>query len=272
MNLVVLCRGGVSGIGIPDAPAWAPGARLMSVSRADRFGRVDLVLIPGFWLDASSWDPIMPALERAGHRVRALTLPGLESPHADRRGIRLHDHVSAAVAAIDETDGPVVLVGHSGGGAIAYAAADARPERVARVIYVDALPLGTGACINDELPVVDGEIPLPDWSVFGEEDLRDLNDDLRQRFRARAIAEPVGVARDRQELCDERRYAVPATVIACGFTSDQLREWIAQNEPGIEELAALQDVTSIDLPTGHWPQFTKPDELAQAILAGLNGG
>jgi pimeloyl-ACP methyl ester carboxylesterase len=230
---------------------------------------MEIILVPGFWLDASSWDEVRPPLEGAGHRVRALTLPGLESAEADRRGIRLSDHVDAVVAAIDdidEADGPVVVVGHSGGGAIAHAAADARPDRVARVVYVDAGPLGIGQAINDELPVVDDEIPLPDWSLFGEEDLRDLDDEMRAAFRSRAVPEPAAVAYDPQELTDERRYDVPATIISCGFPSEQLKEWIAQGHPYVAELAAMHDVDYVDLPTGHWPQFTRPADLSQAIL------
>src|SRR5436309_2103708 len=130
-----------------------------------------IILIPGFWLDASSWDAVAPALEDDGHQVHALTLPGLESAGAERARIGLRDHIDAVVSAIDRIDEPVVLVGHSGGGAIAHAAADARPDRVARVVYVDSGPLGPGGVINDELPVVDGEIPLPDWSAFSDEDL-----------------------------------------------------------------------------------------------------
>lgn len=233
---------------------------------------MDIILIPGFWLDGSSWDEVAPTLERAGNRVRALTLPGLESPDADRSGIRLRDHVDAVVAATDETDGPVVLVGHSGGGAIAHAAADARPDRVARVVYVDAVPLGHGRPLNDELPVIDGEIPLPDWSAFDEEDLRDLDDELREAFRSRAVPQPAAVAYDRQVLTDERRYDVPTTIVACEFPSEQIREWIARGHPYVAELAAMRDVEYIDVPTGHWPQLTKPVELAQAILAAVDRG
>lgn len=229
-------------------------------------------MIPGFWLDGSSWDEVAPTLERAGNQVRALTLPGLESPDADRSGIRLRDHVDAVVAATDETDGPVVLVGHSGGGAIAHAAADARPDRVARVVYVDAVPLGHGRPLNDELPVIDGEIPLPDWSAFDEEDLRDLDDELREAFRSRAVPQPAAVAYDRQVLTDERRYDVPTTIVACEFPSEQIREWIARGHPYVAELAAMRDVEYIDVPTGHWPQLTKPVELAQAILAAVDRG
>lgn len=228
---------------------------------------MEIILIPGFWLDASSWEEVTPTLEKAGHSVRPLTLPGLESREADRSGIRLRDHVDAVIEVVDEAKGPVVLVGHSGGGAIAHGVADARPDRVARVVYVDAVPTANGEAINDGLPSAGGEIPLPDWSGFGEDDdLRDLDDGLRAKFRARAIPEPAAVASDPQVLTDERRFDVPITVIACEYSSDQLREWIAKEHPYVAELSRVHDVEYIDLPTGHWPQFTKPKELAQAIL------
>jgi pimeloyl-ACP methyl ester carboxylesterase len=230
---------------------------------------MDIILIPGFWLDASSWSEITPVLEKAGHRAHPLTLPGMESRDADRSGIGLRDHIDAVVAAVDAIDGPVVLAGHSGGGAVAHAVADARPDRIARVVYVDSGPLGTGGVINDELPVVDGEIPLPDWNVFEDEDLVDLDDELREAFRARSIPTPKGVAVDRQQLGDERRFDVPITIICCEFSSAVVRAWVEQDLPFVKELTAIKDVSYIDLPTGHWPQFTKPAELADAILSAV---
>jgi pimeloyl-ACP methyl ester carboxylesterase len=231
---------------------------------------MNIIMIPGFWLNAASWDQVTPALVKAGHRVKPLTLPGLESVDADRGGIRLRDHIDAVIAAVDETDGPVVLVGHSGGGAIATAVADARPDRVARVVYVDSVPVGNGSPINPHLPVVNGEVPLPDWSVFDDEDLRDLTDDLRAAFRAQAVPLPAHVASDPFELTDDRRYDIPATVIACEYSSDQLREWIKGGQEYVAELGALRDLEYVDLPTGHWPQFTKPAELSRAILAAVD--
>jgi pimeloyl-ACP methyl ester carboxylesterase len=233
---------------------------------------MDIILIPGFWLDGSSWDDVIPALEQAGHRTHALTLPGMDSKDADRSGITLRDHVDAVVGVIDSVDpagGPVVLVGHSGGGAVAHAAVDARPDRVARVVYVDSGPLGEGGVINDELPAANGEVPLPDWSLFDEEDLVDLDDDLRAAFRERAIPTPVHVTSDPQHLADERRYDVPVTVIACEFPSSMLREWMEQGHPYVRELGRIRDVAYVDLPTGHWPQFTRPEELGRAILASV---
>jgi len=136
-------------------------------------------------------------------------------------------------------------------------------------VYVDSGPLRNGGVINDEMKVENGEIPL-DLSEFPPEELRDMDDELLASFRARAIPQPARVATNPQELHDERRYDVPATVIACAFSSDQLKAWIAQGAPFVAELAALHDVEFVDLPTGHWPQFTKPKELAQAILAAID--
>jgi pimeloyl-ACP methyl ester carboxylesterase len=65
----------------------------------------------------------------------------------------------------------LTLPGHSGG-VVAHGAADARPDRVARVVYADSGPL-----INDELPAENGEIPLPDWPLFEQEDLLQLIED-----------------------------------------------------------------------------------------------
>ena len=229
-----------------------------------------IILVPGFWLDASSWEEVVPALEAAGHRPHPLTLPGLESVAASRAGIGLREHIDAVVAAVDDLDGKVVLVGHSSGGAIIHGVADARPDRVARAIYVDSGPLGEGGVINNELPANGDDVPLPPWEGFDAADLVDLDDRLREKFRARAIPQPKGVAYGQQHLHDERRYGVPSTVIACEFSSAQLREWIAAGHPFVAELARMRDVEFVDLPTGHGPQFTKPAELAQAILAAVD--
>lgn len=234
---------------------------------------MDIILVPGFWLDGSAWDAVTPALTAAGHRVTALTLPGLESKEADRSTIRLADHVAAVVAAIDAASGPVVLVGHSGGGAIANGAADARPNRVARMVYVDCWPAAHGEPINDGMPMENGEIPLPPWSDLPEEDLRDLDDDLRAMFRERAIPQPAGVACDPQVLTDERRLDIPATVIACEMTSEDLRSWMQPDHAwsgAFTELAMVKQVTWMDLPTGHWPMFTRPTDLAAAILEAVD--
>ena len=232
---------------------------------------MEIVLIPGFWLDGSTWEEVARPLRDADHNVHALTLPGLESVESDRSGIGLHDHIDAVIDVVDGIAGPVVLVGHSGGGAIAHGVADSRPDSIARVVYVDCLPLGPGDSINRDLSEVNGEIPLPDWSEFDQEDLVDLDVGVRSMFRRIAVPEPAGVARDAQVLNNDLRYEVPVTVIACEFSAEMLRGWMTEGEHLVSELAQITDVDIVDLPTGHWPQFTRPRELASAILVSVGG-
>jgi pimeloyl-ACP methyl ester carboxylesterase len=229
---------------------------------------VDIILIPGLWLDGSSWEKVVPTLEQAGHRTHALTLPGMESKDADRSRITLRDHVDAAVAAIDScrSDGQVLLVGHSAGCGITHAAVDARPDRVARAVHVGGFPTGDGLPLVDGFPVQNGEIPLPDWSAFEDEDLADLDDAARAEFRERAIPSSGHLTSDPQQLSDERRYDVPVTVVCTEFTSAMLRKWIEQDMEPVREFTKIRAVEYVDLPTGHWPQFTRPEDLARVVL------
>jgi pimeloyl-ACP methyl ester carboxylesterase len=233
---------------------------------------MNIVLIPGLWLDSSSWDQVVPLLQQAGHRTYALTLPGMETADADRSGVTLRNHIDAAIAAVDAldpADGKVVLVGHSMGGGIAHAVADARPDRVARVIYVGAEPRGTDDGSEGMFPIVDGEVPLPDWSFFDDDMVVDLDDELRATIREQSIPSPARVTQDPQQLTDDRRYDIPATVIALEYSSEMLQKWTAEAAPGTEELGKLHNLEYVDLPGGHWPQFAQPEALSRLILTAI---
>jgi pimeloyl-ACP methyl ester carboxylesterase len=227
-----------------------------------------VILVPGFWLGAWSWDGITPALEAKGHDVTALTLPGLESVDTDRSGIGLAEHVTAVVAEIDRADEPVVLVGHSGGGTVVHAAVDQRPDRVSRAVYVDSGPLPHGTPTNPHLPSDGPDLPLPEWDVFrgdGSHDLDDFTPAQLEDFRQRAVPHPAAAAQDPQVLSDEARYDVPITMITTTFTREQVDTYTEAGEAYFSELPKIKDVTIVELPTSHWPQFTKPEQLAEVL-------
>jgi pimeloyl-ACP methyl ester carboxylesterase len=227
---------------------------------------VDIILVPGLWLDGASWERVVPPLEQAGHRVHPLTLPGLESKDADRSGVSLRDQVDAVVREIDAADGPVLLVGHSAGAGIASAALDARPDKVARAVYVGGFPAPDGEPLMAGFATDGADLPMPDWSDFDDADVADLDDAARARFRERAIPSPASLTTDPVRLSDERRYDVPVTVVCPESTSDTLRHWIEQGLDPVREFPKIKDLEYVDLPTGHWPQFTRPDDLARILL------
>jgi pimeloyl-ACP methyl ester carboxylesterase len=193
--------------------------------------------------------------------VTALTLPGLESVDADRSAITLSDHVDAICEAVKAAGAPVVLAVHSGTGASGYAASDRVAEQIAAMVYVDSGP-ATGALDPD----FDGvEKPL-DWAEIEEgENLDGLSEEQLETFRQRAVPEPGGVLRGAPELTSEARLDVPTTAICTGYTSEQYKDAVKEGYAWLGGFAELRDVTWVDLPTSHWPMWSRPQELAAII-------
>lgn len=212
---------------------------------------MEILLIPGLWLDASAWDDVLPGLTARGHHPKAVDLPG----------DTLDDHLAAV---LDALTGPALVVGHSAASTLAWMAADARPDLVAGVALVGGFPAVDGRRYADFFPVVDGVVPFPGWEPFAGPDSADLDEAARQRFTAAAIPVPAGVTQGVVHLRDDRRYEVPVTVVCPEFSPDEAREWIAAGD--VPELAKAKQVTFADIDSGHWPMFTRPAELA-ALLA-----
>jgi pimeloyl-ACP methyl ester carboxylesterase len=219
-----------------------------------------IILVPGFWLGAWAWDEVAAALRAEGHDVTAVTLPGLQAPDADRSPITISDHVDAICAAVTAAAGPVVLAVHSGAGAPGYAASDRVPGQIAAMVYVDTGP-ATGP-INPGFDAA--EWPLPSWEDLGE-NLDGISEDQLAAFRQRAVPEPGGPIREAATLASEARLDLPSTVICTSMTSEEIKAAVREGYAWIGGLAELRNVTYIDLPTSHWPMWSRPAELAAII-------
>ncbi len=221
---------------------------------------MDIVLIAGMWLDATAWDDVVPELEKSGHRPVALTLPGQGDGNADAT---YDDQVAAIVAAVDAADGPALVVGHSAACALAWVAADARPEKVARVALIGGMPNADGETYFGVFEPVDGVVPFPGWEPFEGPDSDDLSAELKASVAQGAIAVPATVTHGVVHLSDARRYDVPVTMVCPEFSPAEAQEWVEGGD--IPELAKATTVDYVDIDSGHWPMYSQPVELARIL-------
>lgn len=223
---------------------------------------MDILLIAGLWLDGSAWDEVVPALKAFGHRPVPLTLPGQGDGSASAT---LDDQVAAVLAAVDSSSGKPMVVGHSAACTLAWLAADARPEKVAKVVLIGGFPSSDGKPYADFFETKDGVMAFPGWGPFEGPDSADLDEETRRGIESAAIPVPEGVTKGVVRLSDERRFDVPAVLVCPEFTPAQAQGWIAAGD--VPELAKAKHLDFVDIDSGHWPMVSKPNELARLLAA-----
>ena len=94
-----------------------------------------------------------------------------------------------------------------------------------------------------------------------------LSEEQKATFRERAVPVPGAMLREGYTFTNDARRDIPSTIVATGYTSEDYQKYARENPDwaflaGIPE---LRNVTWIDLPTSHWPMWSKPEDLARII-------
>jgi pimeloyl-ACP methyl ester carboxylesterase len=242
------------------------------------------VLVPGFWLGSWAWRAVTNALRAQRHEVYPLTLTGLaDKRHLIGTEIDLDTHTNDVFNLIEyEGLSDVILVGHSYAGLVITAVADRLASKLAKLVYVDTAPLPNGVALIDFYPpdlrktyrqrvAMEGggnRLPFPPWEELDKQGTaKGLDEDLRAMIKARATDMPFGAARQPTQLTtNPARARLPKTAIWCTSTSQQVRQLLEGGNAMFQEVSG-PSWTFIDLPTGHWPMFSKPRELSDQLLA-----
>lgn len=229
-----------------------------------------IILVAGHWLGAWAWDEVLEQLTTDHFRVIAMTLPGLDVDDPERAAKTLDDQAAAVLDVITQNgasgDQPATLVAHSGANAPVSLVLDRRPELVHRVVWVDSGPVVTGSAFGPDIPEELEELPLPSLDVLAQQaSLEGLSASVLERFRARAVPEPGPVLRQPVELTNDARRKVRTTLVCCSIPSTQVLELARAGHAMFAEVANIEHFDVIDLPTGHWPMWSRPRDLARAI-------
>jgi pimeloyl-ACP methyl ester carboxylesterase len=243
----------------------------------DQLTSPPLLLVPGHWLGGWAWDDVLAHLSPADARTKALTLPGLDGDDPAHATRTLEDQVAAILETLDSLGAspadPAVVVAHSGANGPVSIVVDRHPELVRRIVWVDSGPMASGSAFAPGLPETVSELPLPPFDELGQQaSLAGLDADHLDRFRDRAMAEPAPVVREPVRLTNDARHAVPTTLVCCSISGAQVIRMAESGHPMFAEVTRLWHVDVVDLPTGHWPMWSRPRELADIIRAEVARG
>jgi len=207
-----------------------------------------------------------------------------ERVHVASPEVNLDTHITDVVNLIEFEDlHNIVLLGHSYAGIVVTGAADRIPERIAQLIYLDSGPVADGLVYLDTQPPEvrehaerevrthgDGwRLPMSSWdelqNVYGAS-LEGLGEEQREMMRSRAVAQPFGTYTQPLRLANAaRRALLPKLLITNSFPLAQVKELIASEHPWFRELAG-PEWRFLELPTGHWPMFSRPHDLAELLI------
>lgn len=251
------------------------------------------IMVAGVFTGTHVWQETAARLAAAGSEVHAVPLTGVD---ADRpttsASVDLETHIADVIAVIDAVDAvpgrEIVLVGHDYGIHPVLGATDRRPQRVARVVYLDCGMPQNGvpalAAVPDQTlraqlaeraqrGEAEGELSPPardEWQRWGS--TAGVSDAALDRLTALAAPQPLSTLLQPLRLSGAVA-AVPTTGVLCtrnGVSVDLVQRLVDFGDP---MLAALTDpqTSFFELHTGHWPMLSCPAELAAVLLRAAAG-
>lgn len=230
-------------------------------------GKPAIVLVHGAWADSSCWNDVIPTLQAEGYPVYAPPNP-LRSLAGD----------AASVAAfLKAIPGPVILVGHSYGGAV-ISVASADSDNVKGLVFIDAFVPDAGDSCLDLL----GRYPAPPSDLFTPVQLDSGDTDLyfSPKYFGSAFANGVEAATAAVLAVTQR----PVTVKALGDKAPAelgwktLPSWYVHGDldqaipPPLKTMMAERAKATIThVSAGHLSMILHPETTIAAIVAACEG-
>ncbi len=230
------------------------------------------VLVHSAWLGAWQWENVAKPLMAAGHTVITPDLPGHGSDKTSPADITMQDYVNTVVDILDRQENPVILVGHSFNGITVSRAAELRPQKVKKLVYLTAFLLPNGGSFLGAVQGVEGSkavenFRLSDDKTYAyvvEEEIQnafahDIPVEAFNGAKPYIVPEPAAPLMYELEITDENFGAIPKVYIEC--TEDRAIPIEVQRAMYNNQ---VEEVFSIN--SSHTPNFSQPDEVASILM------
>lgn len=240
------------------------------------------VLVHGAWYGAFAWKKLTPLLEAKGYKVVTLDLPGYGTDNRPVATLTLDDYVKKLVETVRPLKEKLILVGHSMGGAVITQAAEVLgPEKVAKLVFLDAFLLKNGESIFMQVEQINAATKAAgnaaakklqtDFLIFSADGksctvakermaevfCHDCLPEDQAVIKANPGWQPAAVLAAPMQVTDKRYGSIPKFYIQCTEARDLDRTSILHNVPCVHYYT---------LPSSHSAFFSMPGKLA-ALLA-----
>jgi pimeloyl-ACP methyl ester carboxylesterase len=231
------------------------------------------ILIHGSWHSAWNWHKVIPLIEKAGHKAIAIDLPGMGKDKTPVQEVKMKDTVDKICRLIDSIQGKVILVGHSKNGIMISQAAEYRPDKIEKLVYLAAYLIPNGKTQKEysmedlggwlkPYVVVDEKLGAHTLKqeIYKEGLYHDCDDDITELAKVLLSHEPIESATTPLQLTEGNFGRIPRVYIEC--TDDRAVTPFIQRKMYTE--TPCEKVYS--LPTSHSPFFSRPNELVNILL------
>jgi pimeloyl-ACP methyl ester carboxylesterase len=225
------------------------------------------VFVAGAWLGGWCWRDVASRLRAGGHAVITATLSGVgERAHLISREISLETHVSDIAGLLHYRDlTGVTLVGHSYGGTVITAVAERHPDRIGRLVYLDASVPRDGESNNGVIGAQQ-TTQLRSWAEAGGDGwrvplapyvLENLAAEIRPWVEERLTPHPLRVFEEPVKLRSAAAAVLPRAFLQTSLQSELYR--------GLMSRARAAGWYCRELKGGHYPMLREPQVVAAAL-------
>lgn len=228
------------------------------------------ILVHGSWHSAWNWHKVIPLLEKAGYKAIAIDLPGMGRDKTPIAEVKMQRTVERICELIDAQEGKVIMVGHSKNGIMISQAAEYRPEKIEKLIYLAAYLVPNGKTQREySLQDTGGWLKpyVTQYSETGSHTLQpeiykeglyhDCDDDITEMAKLILSHEPAESGMVPLQLTEENYGKVPRYYIEC--TEDRAVTPFIQRK--MYEETPCRKV--YQMATSHSPFFSRPQELTE---------
>lgn len=232
----------------------------------------NFILVHGSWHSAWNWHKVKPLLEKDGHTVHAVNLPGMGRDKTPIEQVTLELAVNSICSLIDSIEGPVILVGHSKNGIMISQAAEYRPDRIEKLVYLAAYLVPNGKTQREySLQDMEGILkPFVEMSqethsttlrpdIYKEGLYHDCAEDIVELAKVLLGNEPFITGVTPLKLSEENYGRVPRYYIEC--TEDRAVTPFIQQKMYTE----MPCRKVYQMATSHSPFFSRPEQLVDIL-------